>query len=64
MYSINVQMCYFTRIALTVVLLCCCAVFCVAARILDAAMAIPTVIARLVGFVSRIVARMVAHRYE
>ena len=41
----------------------CCAVFNVAARILDAAMVIPTVMARLVGFVSRIVARMVAHRY-
>ena len=41
----------------------CCAVFNVAARILDAAMAIPTVKARLVSFVSRIVARMVAHRY-
>ena len=41
----------------------CCAVFNVAARIFDAAMAIPTVTARLVGFVSRIVARMVAHMY-
>ena len=60
MYSINVHMCYFTRIALTVI---CCAVFNVAARILDAAMVIPTVMVRLVGFVSRIIARMVAHRY-
>ena len=42
--------------------LCCCAVFNVAARILDAVMAIPTVMARLVGFVSLNVAGMVAHR--
>ena len=41
----------------------CCGVFNVAARILDAAMAIPTVMVRLVGFVSRIVARMIARRY-
>ena len=41
----------------------CCAVFSVAARILDAVIAIPTVMARLVGFVSGIVARMIAHRY-
>ena len=119
MYSINVHMCYFTRITLTVVLCCfqccsqdfgcshgdtncdgatrrlceskccwdgwskvgiasmcicvillesftqsfCCAVFNVAARILDAVMAIPTVMARLIGFVSLIVAWMIAHRY-
>ena len=60
MYSINVHMCYFTRITLTDI---CCAVFNVAARILDAAIVILTVMARLVGFVSRIVARMIAHRY-
>ena len=41
----------------------CCAVFNVAASFLDAAMAIPTAMARLVGVVSRIVAKMVAHRY-
>ena len=41
----------------------CCAVFNGAARILDAVMAIPTVMARLVGFVSLNVARMVALRY-
>ena len=40
----------------------CCAVFNVAARILDAVIAIPTVMARLVGFVSLNVAGMVAHR--
>ena len=61
MYGINMHVCYFTRIALEVILLCC--FFNVAARILDAAMAILTVIARLVGFVSRIVAWMIAHRY-
>ena len=41
----------------------CCVIFKVSAIILVAGMAIPTVMARLVGFVSRIVARMVAHRY-
>ena len=40
----------------------CCAVFNVAARILDAVMAIPTVMARLVGFVSLNVAGMVVQR--
>ena len=40
-----------------------CAVFNVAARILDAAMAIPTVMAHLVSLLHRIVARLIAHRY-
>ena len=59
-YSINVHMCYLLE---SFSQSFCCAVFNVAARILDAAMAIPTVMVRLVGFVSRIVARMIAHRY-
>ena len=59
MYSINVHMCYFTRIARTF----CCAVFNVAARILAAMMVIPTVMARLVSLLHRIVARLIAHRY-
>ena len=58
-YSIDMHTCYFTRIALTVVLLC----YFQKAIILVAVMAILTVMARLVGFVSQIVARMVAHRY-
>ena len=41
----------------------CCAVSNVAARILDAAMAIPTVMAHLVSLLHRIVARLIAHRY-
>ena len=40
----------------------CCAVFNVAARILDAAMAIPTVMARLVSLLHRIVAWLIGHR--
>ena len=40
-----------------------CAVSNEAARILDAAMAIPTVMAHLVSLLHRIVARLIAHRY-
>ena len=57
MYSINVHMCYFTRIGSF-----CCAVFNIAGMILDAAMAIPTVMARLVSLLHRIVAWLIAHR--
>ena len=41
----------------------CCADSNVAAWILDAAMAIPTVMADLVSLLHRIVARLIAHRY-
>ena len=41
----------------------CCAVSNVAARILHAAMAIPTVMAHLVSLLHRIVAWLIAHRY-
>ena len=41
----------------------CCAVSNVAARILDEAMAIPTVMAHLVSLLHRIVAWLIAHRY-
>ena len=40
----------------------CCAVFNVAARILDAAMAILTVMARLVSLLHRIVAWLISHQ--
>ena len=41
----------------------CCVIFKVSAIILVAVMAILTMMARLVGFVSQIVAWMIAHRY-
>ena len=64
MYSINVHMCYFTRIALTVVLLWCFAGFNQDFGGCDAMVtAMVTAMVRLVGFTTLIVARMVAHRY-
>ena len=60
MYSINVHMCYFTRIALTVVLLCYFQGF---SQYFGGSDAMASAMVRLVGFVSLIVARIVAHRY-
>ena len=60
MYSINVHMCYFTRIALTVVLLCYFQGF---SHYFGGCDAMATAMVRLVSFVSRIVGRMVAYRY-
>ena len=61
MYSINVHMCYFTRIALTVVLLCYFQGF---SHYFVGSDVMVTAMVRLVGFVSQIVAWMIAHRYE
>ena len=60
LYSINVQLCYFTRITLTVILLCCFQGF---SHYFGGSDSMVTAMARLVGFVSLNVARMVAHRY-
>ena len=60
MYSINVHMCYFTRIALTVVFLCYFQGF---SHYFGGSDAMATAMVQLIGFVSRIVARMIAHRY-
>ena len=51
---------YFTKITLTVVLLRCIAGF---NQDFGDSDAMATAMVRLVGFVSRIVARMIAHRY-
>jgi len=59
MYSINVHMCYFTRIALTVVLLCYFQGF---SHYFGGSDAMASAMVRLVGFVSLIVAWMIAHR--
>ena len=58
MYNINVHVCYFTRIALTVVLLCYFQGF---SQYFGGSDVMTMV--RLIGFVSRIVAWMIAHRY-
>ena len=55
-----IYMRYFTQIALTVVLLWC---FAGLSQDFGGSDAMATAKVRLVGFVSRIVARMVAHRY-
>ena len=60
MYSINVHMCYFTRIVLTVVLLCYFQGF---SHYFGGSDVMVTAMVRLVGFVTRIVAWMIAHRY-
>ena len=60
MYSINVHVCYFTRIALTVALLCYFQGF---SHDFGGSDVIATAMVRLVRLVSRIVAWMIAHRY-
>ena len=60
MYSINVHMCYFTRIDLAVVLFY---LFQGHSNYFGGSDAMATAMVRLVGFVSRIDARMIAHRY-
>jgi len=60
MYSINVHMCYFTRIALMVVLLCYFQGF---SHYFGGSDAMVTSMVRLVAFMSRIVAWMIAHGY-
>ena len=60
MYSINVHVCYFTRIAHTVVLLCYFQGF---SHYFGGSDAMVTAMVRLVRFVSLNVARMVAHMY-
>ena len=60
MYSINVHMCYFTRVALTAVLLYYFQGF---SHFFCGSDAVATAMVRLVGFVSLIVAWMIAHTY-
>ena len=60
MYSINVHVCYFTRISLTVALLCYFQGFSQDCGGIDAMV---TAMVQLVSHVSRIVAWTIAHRY-